>query len=333
MTSAIQKLVRTADEAVARLYLSVFQERNALMPFLFHSLFRNEREIELNHIDPLDRTTVSQFRQLIEYYLECGYRFVSPADVIAGLEPSGKYALITFDDGYFKNTLAMTVLDEFNVPAVFFISTGHVEQNKCYWWDAFYRERIAQGASSATIDGEARALKVFKNAEIESRLKEWFGSRVLQPRGEIDRPFSPAELKAFAANPRVILGNHTVDHAILLNYSLEEVREQVTTAQEWLHAMTGTRPTAIAYPNGAVNDSIIDVCTSVGLKVGFTVRPEKRTLPINTRSNQLMRLGRFTPHGESPIVNQCRTYRSDLLFYGKFRDLYLRLQRGGQVTS
>jgi hypothetical protein len=41
-----------------------------------------------------------------------------------------------------------------------------------------------------------------------------------------------------------------------------------------------------------------------------------------------MRLGRFTPHGESPIVSQCQTYRSDVLIYGLFRDGYLKLRRG-----
>ena len=58
------------------------------------------------------------------------------------------------------------------------------------------------------------------------------------------------------------------------------------------------------------------------------MRPEKRGLPVETDSPGLMRLGRFTPHGDAPIMKQCRTYRSDLLFYGKFRDGYLRLLRG-----
>src|SRR5690348_16894723 len=77
MTGKIQKFVRSTDEAIARVYLSLFKERNALLPFLFHSLFRDEREIELNLVDPLDRTTIAKLRQFIEYYLDCGYRFVS----------------------------------------------------------------------------------------------------------------------------------------------------------------------------------------------------------------------------------------------------------------
>ncbi|MDB5356853.1 MAG: hypothetical protein JWN24_3306 [Phycisphaerales bacterium] len=328
MIGAIQNMIRSADSAVARLYLSLFKERDALLPFLFHSLFRDQREIAKNVVDPLQRTTIAQFRQFIEYYLEHGYRFVSPADLLAGLEPGGKYALITFDDGYYNNSLAVPVLKEFDVPAVFFISTDHVQHNKCYWWDVLYRERTAQGAPERQIYREAVALKKLKTAQIEEQLSAQFSPSAFAPRGDIDRPFSPPELKEFAANPQVHLGNHTAGHAILTNYSAEEVRSQVQSAQEALREMTGTTPISIAYPNGGHNDQIIQICREAGLKLGFTVRPEKRDLPLDASAPGLLRLGRFTPHGESPIVTQCRTYRSDVLIYGLFRDGYLRLRRG-----
>src|SRR5882724_3251133 len=147
MIGAIQHLVRRADATFARAYLALFRERNALMCFLFHSLFRDEREIALNLVDPLQRTTIRQFRQFVEYYLSHGYRFVTPPDLLNGLAPNGKYALITFDDGYFNNSLARPILEEYGVPAVFFISTEHVRQNKCFWWDVLYRQRAAEGAS------------------------------------------------------------------------------------------------------------------------------------------------------------------------------------------
>src|SRR5262245_15586341 len=126
MISTIQRLVRATDSVVARAYLSLFRERNALLSFLFHSLFQDEREIALNQVDPLQRTTVAQFRRFVEYYLEHGYRFVGPGDLLEGIDPAGKYAMITFDDGYYNNTLALPILAEFKVPAVVFVSTEHV---------------------------------------------------------------------------------------------------------------------------------------------------------------------------------------------------------------
>jgi peptidoglycan/xylan/chitin deacetylase (PgdA/CDA1 family) len=328
MIPAIQKFVRAADAAVARAYLALRREQNALMPFLFHSLFRDEREMDLNLVEPLERTTVAQFRQFVEYYLEHGYRFVGPADLLRGLAPDGKYALITFDDGYFNNTLARPVLEEFKVPALFFISTNHVLRNKCYWWDVFYRERTAQGASRRQIYRETVGLKGLRTDQIEAQLIARFGAAALTPRGDIDRPFSPAELRDFAASPFVHLGNHTADHAILTNYTLDQVREQVQTAQLALQEMTGITPTAIAYPNGAHNPQIVEICREIGLKVGVTVRPHKTHLPLKPSSSDLLRIGRFCPNGDDPIVTQCRTYRSDLQLYGAFRAGYLRLLRG-----
>ncbi|HZK79522.1 MAG TPA: polysaccharide deacetylase family protein [Humisphaera sp.] len=328
MTGAIQQLVRRADSLIARLYLSLFREHDAVLPFLFHSLFRDEREIALNVVDPLQRTTVAQFRQFIEYYLAHGYQFITPGDLLAGLNPGGKYAVITFDDGYFNNTLALPILKEFKVPAVFFISTNHVLQNKSYWWDVLYRERIVQGITPRKIWDEGVSFKNLRSDQIEAELSGKFGPNAFVPRGDVDRPFNPAELKDFAANPYVHIGNHTADHAILTNYTPEQVRGQLFEAQNALIEMTGAAPIAIAYPNGAHNDAILHLCGEFGLKVGFTVRPEKSELPLETGPGSMLRLGRFMPHGESPIVSQCRTYRSDVLFYGMFRDGYLRWRRG-----
>jgi peptidoglycan/xylan/chitin deacetylase (PgdA/CDA1 family) len=328
MTDAIQQMVRAADAAIAKAYLKCFRERNALMSFLFHSLFRDEAEIAQNLVDPLQRTTVAQFRQFIEYYLENGYRFVSPADVLAGLSPQGKYALISFDDGYFNNVLARPILEEYRVPAVFFISTNHVRQNKCFWWDALYRERTKQGATHRRIKAEAVAVKSMTTEQIEAQLIERFGPDTLRPRGDIDRPFTPDELREFAGSPQVHLGNHTDNHAILTNYSPREVRAQIEECQKFLQDLTGVQPTAIAYPNGGHNADIVRACADLGLKVGFTIRPEKVALPVSDGSDGILRLGRFCPHGEGPMLRQCRTYRSDLLLYGIFRDGYLKFRRG-----
>lgn len=323
MIDAIQNLVRSTDAAIARAYLSVFRERNALLCFLFHSMFNSEREMDQNLIDPLDRTTVDKFRQLIKYYLRYGYQFVSLQDVINGLPPDGRYAMLTFDDGYYNNRLALPVLEELKVPALFFISTNNVRDNKCFWWDVLYRERAAQGAKGRQIYHDAMALKSLRTSEIEAELKRRFGNDALQPRCDIDRPFTPAELRQFAMHPRVTLGNHTADHAILTNYTQDEVRLQIAEAQTALREMAGVESTSIAYPNGGYTDEIVELAEEVGLQVGFTIRPEKVPLPL--ARSRMMRLGRFVPHAKGAIDAQCRTYRSDVLLYKTFRGGYLKL--------
>jgi peptidoglycan/xylan/chitin deacetylase (PgdA/CDA1 family) len=328
MVSGIQQLIRTTDAAVARAYLAVREERHGLIPFLFHSLFRHQRQIALDHVDPLQRTTVAQFREFIDYYLRHGYRFVEPADLLAGLEPDGKYALITFDDGYFNNTLALPVLEEFSVPATFFIATDNVRLGKCYWWDVLHREMAARGASGREIYRAGVSLKSLPTERIEADLAARYGREAFTPRGDVDRPMTPQELRAFARHSLVRIGNHTANHAILTNYAPDEARGQIVRAQEWLAETTGSAPISIAYPNGGHDAGILRACRETGLKVGFTTRPHKTALPFDQTPGGLLRLGRFTPHGEARMLTQCRTYRSDLLLYGKFRAGYLRLRRG-----
>ncbi len=333
MIASIQRLVRATDCLLARAYLGLFRERAGLLAFLFHSLFRDDREIALNQVDPLERTTVSQFQTLIQYYRNCGYQFIGPDDLRDGLRPDGKYALITFDDGYFNNTLALPVLRKYQVPAVFFISTDHVREGKCFWWDVLYRERLARGATPAQIHREGVLLKSRTTERIEAELKSRFGADSFRPRGDIDRPFTPAELREFARMPQVCLGNHTANHAILTNYPTDEIRSQVLRAQNSLTAMTGVRPCAIAYPNGARSGQVEQICDELGLSVGFTTRPAKTPLPIDPHSSNVFRLGRFAPHDDLPMEVQCRTYRSDLLMYGLLRNGYLKTMRHRASTA
>ena len=328
MVEEIRDLVRLADKTVANLYLSLVHERGALLCFLFHSLFRDEREIALNVVNPLQRTTVADFRQFVEYYLQSGYRFVGLED-LGKLEPNGKYAMITFDDGYFSNAMARPILEEFKVPGIFFISTNHVRQNKSYWWDILYREMSAAGASEAEMYREGVAMKKLQAHQVEENLRNRFGERAFEIRGDIDRPFSPAELREFAQSPMVTLGNHTADHAILTNYSRDGMREQISLARDWLKDQTSKSVTAIAYPDGACNKTVTDLCIEMGFQVGFGVDPKKNLLPIPQSS--MLQLNRFATHHKDSIESQCRMYRSDLQIYKTCRDAYLRLA-GRRVT-
>src|ERR1700722_16343609 len=69
-----------------------------LLIFAFHSLFECEQEIGQCLLDPQQAITVPMFRAFIADFHEQGYRFVSPDDIVAGLESRGHYAMITFDD-------------------------------------------------------------------------------------------------------------------------------------------------------------------------------------------------------------------------------------------
>jgi peptidoglycan/xylan/chitin deacetylase (PgdA/CDA1 family) len=293
-----RKGLQLADGVALRIASNAHAEGDTLVAILFHGLCP-DREDRQN-------VTVEDFRAFVGAMLESGYTAASAAQVDAGLARGGKHLVITFDDGYFNNTLALGVLEQFQVPATFFISSDHVLQRKAFWWDAYSRELSKAGVSVLHQQTEIRKLKRLAPAEIDAFLKQRFGEAALRPQGDRDRPFTPDELKDFARSRWVHIGNHTCDHAILTNCTAHEIERQVRGCQRALQDLVGYAPIAIAYPNGDFSQGIIDASCAAGLRLGFGVLPRREKLPLAARSR--MTLGRFGFEAGKDAREQCRKF-------------------------
>jgi peptidoglycan/xylan/chitin deacetylase (PgdA/CDA1 family) len=314
-------LAKLPDLIISELYLKLFKEKNSLILFNFHGVFNNKKEINQNIVDPQTWITTDQFNQFIKYYSKHNYTFVSPNDILQGLNNDNKYIMITFDDGYYNNIYALPILKKYQIPALFFISTNHVKQNKSFWWDVLYRERIKLDASEKEILNEKKKLKTKTSEEIEQYLIKKFGEEAFKPKSTIDRPFTISELKDFSKNKHVYLGNHTSNHAILTNYPLNEIKSQIIEAQKFIYEVTGTTPKTLSYPNGNYSDEIIKISKELGIQIGITIEYKKNKLPINYQTDDFINLGRFDPSGSNNIINQCKLFRSDILLYPRVLNL------------
>jgi peptidoglycan/xylan/chitin deacetylase (PgdA/CDA1 family) len=300
------------DMILASAYLGVFKEKNSLLIFLFHSMVSRKSDINPDIIEPQRIVSRDEFRQFIEYYLVHDYRFVSPQEMIDGLDEKGKHILVTFDDGYYNNHLALPLMQEYKIPAVFFISVNHVVQNKCFWWDVQFREGRKTGKTLKEIAAVQSRLKGKKNHEIEKYLIDTYGEKALSPLGDLDRPFTPSELKDFSYQEYVHIGNHSTDHAILTNYSEDEMRSQIWAAQEALKNMTGMRPVIISYPDGAYSKQVMRISEESGLVLGVSTQYGKNKLPIDFAHHINMKLKRVGFSDSASIPNQCKIFRSDI---------------------
>jgi len=317
----VNRLIHSFDQALANLTLQFGAEKNRLISFLFHGLFAGADELASGAVDPQQAITVDMFRTLVGHFKSHSYRFISPLEILQGLAPEGKYILLTFDDGYYNNTRALPILEEFDIPAIFFISTGHVKKQKAFWWDVVYRECWKRPEQSSEMNRVVAAYKLLRTHEVEAHLKKAYGNNALRPVGDLDRPFSSSELRQFAKHKCVFLGNHTMDHAILSNYSRAEIYEQINGAQEDLKEITGQVPAIIAYPSGKVSIETQQIARDAGLSLGIGVRPGRNHLPIEMCSRDAMSLKRFTLWGNREIEQQCRVSRSGISLYRFFREL------------
>jgi peptidoglycan/xylan/chitin deacetylase (PgdA/CDA1 family) len=321
MHSRTKSMLLALDQVLAACLLPVTNERGVLLSFLFHSLFEGPGELQSGIVDPQQGITVAMLRQVLGHFQKQSYEFVSPKDVLNGLPSDGKYVLLTFDDGYYNNIRALAVLEEFRAPATLFVSSNYMKQGKAFWWDVVYRESKKRGRGEREIQREVAHYKRLKTADVEAQLRNQFGADSLRPVSDLDRPFTPAELREFAEHPLISLGNHTSDHAILTNYRAAEVLAQIQGAQHDIQAMTGKSADMIAYPNGNESPEIVEAAKSVGIHFGIGVHPGRNRLPLRPGSRDAMTLKRFTLTGDYPVEAQCRTSRSGVSLYRSARSM------------
>jgi peptidoglycan/xylan/chitin deacetylase (PgdA/CDA1 family) len=310
MLARTKRLLFAADQVLASGTLPITREKGVLLSFLFHALFETSGEAQSGLMDPQQGTTVPMLRRLIDHFQKQGYEFIAPAEILKGLHADGRYVLLTFDDGYRNNVRALPVLEAAGVPATLFISSDHVKLGKAFWWDVAYREGKRRSRSEKEIRKTILGLKRLKSAEIEKLIRAQFGAAALQPAGELDRPFTPAELRDFAAHPLISLGNHTRDHAILTNCSVPEAREQIAGAQADIREMTGKTPEMIAYPNGDVSARVVRAAAASGLRLGIGIHPGRNRASLRPGSRAAMNIKRFLVWGDRGTEEQCRTSRS-----------------------
>jgi peptidoglycan/xylan/chitin deacetylase (PgdA/CDA1 family) len=287
-------------------------ERNVLLTFLFHGLFANRDEIKLNLIDPQQGITVVLFDRFCAYYLKNGFKFVSPIEILTGLYRGGKYALITFDDGYFNNMQALPILLKYRIPAMFFITTNNVLNNETFWWDVLYRDQCKRKLGILERNRELNFMKTMTHEQISAHIVASLGLKSFLPLSDLDRPMTTKEVKKLSRHPYVFIGNHTTDHSILTNYSPEGITSQILGAQHALKEITGEYPSTIAYPNGNYNPDIIRISCESGLSLGITTEHRRNMLENDRKVKHPMRLGRFLPFGSDDFVGQLYRFRSNV---------------------
>jgi peptidoglycan/xylan/chitin deacetylase (PgdA/CDA1 family) len=113
-------------------------------------------------IDPWSLSvTPSHFAEHLEV-LQKHYHPLSLPQLVEALRENklpDRAVVVTFDDGYADNFYnAKPLLEKYNIPATFFISTGSIGQNREFWWDELERlllqPRKLPEKLSLNIDGK-----------------------------------------------------------------------------------------------------------------------------------------------------------------------------------
>lgn len=318
-------LIKKITQFINPIILTLNNENGNLLVYYFHGIYENEVQKKLNHVDPQNNLTTAQLITFIDYFLSNNFQFINPEQISQGLPLDKKHILLTFDDGYFNNILAIDLLNEYKIPATFFVTTKNIVDHESFWWDVIFKYRSKQNVPLKKIREEQSFLKDFKYSFIDNYISENFGSGATKPWSDIDRPFMAEELKAISQNPLVTIGNHTHNHTILTVYDRGEIIDQFRRSNKILSDITGHKPKFIGFPNGNFNCEILKMCKEEGFSITFSTIEKINKLPLK--------------FGDAVInLNRLMTQTDDINFYGSYhrlgytaQSLYLNLKRSVNI--
>lgn len=189
--------------------------------------------------------------------------------------------VITFDDGYADNFLeALPILEEFNIPATFFVTTGKIGSHEEFWWDELERVILLpeQLPSECTMLGKNGATFTFPSRTSEERLKLYEAiHRLIHDNGnpeecadlltqlrcwsglhavgrETHLPLSHAQLSALSSHPLVTIGAHGMSHLPFSRLMPDEQQEELTRSRELLRGWLDKEVPVFSYPFGSKKD-------------------------------------------------------------------------------
>lgn len=222
---------------------------------------------------------------------------------------------LTFDDGYRDNcTIALPVLQEFGIPATFFIATGYLDGGRM--WNDTLLETVRHYADDV-IDMEDWGIPRLEMRTLDDRRRAWkvlfkWMRRIgVRGRGEMLAHFQqrlkaplPDDLMMTAGDVRSLaaagmeIGCHTESHPILTRITDELVREEIVRSRTYLEGLANKRVRYFAYPNGVPGDDYaprhVDIVKECGFEAAFS------TEWGGARSScDMFQLPRFTPWDKS----------------------------------
>jgi len=190
-----------------------------------------------------------------------------------GQAPSNA-VVITVDDGYRDfYEIAYPLLNRYQVPATFFVTTGFINRDLWLWPDQVHwllKHRSA-GVGECTIAGLSLDLQRSESELWQSLINHFLsipnGER-LEGLSELERLSGqslPSQVPTEYAGSRwaeleemqsqgIEIGGHTYSHPSLGHMNDTEVARELRLTSEHLEGNLGERPRSFCYPNGSPKD-------------------------------------------------------------------------------
>ena len=207
----------------------------------------------------------------------------------------GRFAMITFDDGYRDNhDVAFQILRSENAPAAFFVATGYIDAPRVPWWDEI--AWMLHSSSRSVLDLKPYVagpvdirpskyrrtlidlLRTYKSLAQE-RTDDYLAA-IADATGSGRHPPTGAEsfwmnwdMLREMSGAGMTIGGHTVNHPVLARMDKISQQREITLCVDRLKAELGRPVRSFSYPVGAANcfnQDTRDCLRDVGIDFAFT---------------------------------------------------------------
>jgi peptidoglycan/xylan/chitin deacetylase (PgdA/CDA1 family) len=215
--------------------------------------------------------STENFEQQMSYL--SSYRTPVTLEELLGTQkqfPEKPKVVVTFDDGNVDNLIyALPILEKYNIPATFYITTGFILGEIQPWWlqlwnclkmaDEF---ELPELVSHRKLQNNAQRVESYREIHYNilngnySQYKfiyDYLQSKAL-PIDDQDRYFSIDEIRHLANHPLITIGAHTHTHTPFNYLSLTEMKNELAKGNEFLRIWSGKQPEHFAYPYGTDNE-------------------------------------------------------------------------------
>ncbi len=260
--------------------------KHRVLTLYYHRVNILEMDYNLLCVSPI------KFRQQM-LYLKRNYPIVRFEDDWTLLDADA--VVITFDDGYLDNLqYALPILEELEVPATIFVSTGTMDQTQELWWDELEQVLLTGESFPCSFQlkdeefdcqwntsnfeyrkncymGMHYLMKNFISSEKRedwlAQLWRWRGLKKTVRKGNFT--VSAEDCKKLGESKIISIGAHTISHPSLAALSSEEQEREIQTSIDCLSRILGRSITLFSYPFGVpgvdFNENTIDICRRCGI--------------------------------------------------------------------
>jgi peptidoglycan/xylan/chitin deacetylase (PgdA/CDA1 family) len=237
-------------------------------------------------------TSVPLFEYALNWLRRNGWSIVSLDECIEKLasnDRSGRYAVLSFDDGYRDNvSVALPIMERHNAPFMMYVPTGAPTRSMQSWWLGL--RKLFLSRDNVTIDALGRR---FHCSDLQSKMsafeevRRWVSQDLR--RSELLAPtfkqngislaalndtyfLDERELGILAHHPLASIGGHTTSHPALPTLEQSSARAELADNRRYLEDLLQLPVRHVAYPYGACGVREEHLADELGFQTAVTTR-------------------------------------------------------------